>query len=106
MIPRPKVAEGPSTQLPTEAGDVPPQWLARLEYLRKGLQDVQYQVVGAPDEEQADIPFTEGVMADELPMNCRTLAIAKYDYTTNPQEHLSRFENAALLHRYTDDIKC
>ncbi|KAK4389426.1 hypothetical protein Sango_2279600 [Sesamum angolense] len=57
-------------------------------------------------EERTDIPFTEGVMAEELPMNCRTRAIAEYNSTTNPEEHLSRFENAALLHRYTKGIKC
>ncbi|KAL0457715.1 UNVERIFIED_CONTAM: hypothetical protein Slati_0398700 [Sesamum latifolium] len=45
-------------------------------------------------------------MADELPMNCRTLAIAEYDGTSDPMEHLSRYESAALLHRYTDGIKC
>ncbi|KAL0439541.1 UNVERIFIED_CONTAM: hypothetical protein Slati_2437100 [Sesamum latifolium] len=45
-------------------------------------------------------------MADELPLNCRTPAIAEYDGTADPMEHLSRFENAALLHRYTDGIKC
>ncbi|KAL0428288.1 UNVERIFIED_CONTAM: Pro-Pol polyprotein [Sesamum latifolium] len=45
-------------------------------------------------------------MADEIPMNYRTPAIAEYDGTTDPMEHLSRFENAALLHRYTDGIKC
>ncbi|KAL0412564.1 UNVERIFIED_CONTAM: hypothetical protein Sradi_1458100 [Sesamum radiatum] len=78
-------------------GDVPPQWLVQLEYLQKGLQDAQYQVMGAPSEEQTDIPITKGVMADELPVNCRTPAIAEYDGTTDPQEHLSRFENVALL---------
>ncbi|KAL0420621.1 UNVERIFIED_CONTAM: hypothetical protein Slati_3085000 [Sesamum latifolium] len=62
--------------------------------------------MGAPAEEQAGIPFTEEVMADELLVNCRTPTIAEYDSTTDPQEHLSRFENAALLHRYTDSIKC
>ncbi|KAL0445414.1 UNVERIFIED_CONTAM: hypothetical protein Slati_2264100 [Sesamum latifolium] len=62
--------------------------------------------MGAPTEEQAGIPFTEGVMADELPVNYRTPVIPEYDGTTDPQEHLSRFENAALLHRYTDSIKC
>ncbi|KAL0322064.1 UNVERIFIED_CONTAM: hypothetical protein Scaly_2502800 [Sesamum calycinum] len=105
VIPRPNIAEGPSTQLPTQVEDVPPQWLARLEYLQKGLQDVQYKVMGAQAEEQA-IPFIEGVMADELPMNYRTLATAEYDGTTDPQEHLSRLKNAAWLHRYTDGIKC
>ncbi|KAL0456350.1 UNVERIFIED_CONTAM: hypothetical protein Slati_0974200 [Sesamum latifolium] len=62
--------------------------------------------MGAPTEEQAVIPFTEGVMSDELPVNYRTRAIAEYDGTTDPQEHLSQFENTALLHRYTDIIKC
>ncbi|KAL0359834.1 UNVERIFIED_CONTAM: hypothetical protein Sangu_0832800 [Sesamum angustifolium] len=37
-------------------------------------------------------------MADELFANCRTPAIAEYDDTTDPQEYLSCFENAALLH--------
>ncbi|KAK4385726.1 hypothetical protein Sango_2696600 [Sesamum angolense] len=45
-------------------------------------------------------------MANELPTNCRTPAIAEYDGTIDPQEHLSHFENAALLHQYTNDIKC
>ncbi|KAL0458378.1 UNVERIFIED_CONTAM: hypothetical protein Slati_0465000 [Sesamum latifolium] len=37
-------------------------------------------------------------MADKLPVNCQTLAITEYDGTTDPLEHLARFENAALLH--------
>ncbi|KAL0445063.1 UNVERIFIED_CONTAM: hypothetical protein Slati_2229000 [Sesamum latifolium] len=45
-------------------------------------------------------------MADELLMNCCTPAIVEYDGTSDPMEHLSRFENVALLHRYTDGIKC
>ncbi|KAL0401632.1 UNVERIFIED_CONTAM: hypothetical protein Slati_4193100 [Sesamum latifolium] len=45
-------------------------------------------------------------MADKLPLNCRTPAIVEYDGTADPMEHLSRFENAALLHRYTEGIKC
>ncbi|KAL0439941.1 UNVERIFIED_CONTAM: hypothetical protein Slati_2477100 [Sesamum latifolium] len=45
-------------------------------------------------------------MANEHPMNCRTPSIAEYDGTSDSMEHLSRFENAALLHRYTDGIKC
>ncbi|KAL0394375.1 UNVERIFIED_CONTAM: hypothetical protein Slati_4403700 [Sesamum latifolium] len=86
--------------------EVPPQWLARLEHLQKGLQDVKYRIEGAPEDEQQGVPFAETVMADELPLNCCTPAIAEYDGTTDPMEHLSRFENAALLHRYTDGIKC
>ncbi|KAL0349446.1 UNVERIFIED_CONTAM: hypothetical protein Sangu_1172400 [Sesamum angustifolium] len=45
-------------------------------------------------------------MADEFPANYRTPTIAEYNRTTDPQEHLSCFENAVLLHKYTDGIKC
>ncbi|KAL0427960.1 UNVERIFIED_CONTAM: hypothetical protein Slati_2970800 [Sesamum latifolium] len=45
-------------------------------------------------------------MADELLVNCQTPTITEYDSTTDPLEHLARFENAALMHRYTDGIKC
>ncbi|KAL0412177.1 UNVERIFIED_CONTAM: hypothetical protein Slati_3807400 [Sesamum latifolium] len=63
-------------------------------------------MMGAPPRSKQAFSFTEEVMADKLPVNCRTPAIAEYDGTTDPQEHLSRFENTALLHRYTDGIKC
>ncbi|KAL0455923.1 UNVERIFIED_CONTAM: hypothetical protein Slati_0931500 [Sesamum latifolium] len=86
--------------------EFPANWLARLEYLQKGLQDVQYRIGGVPQEERQGVPFTELVMAHDLPMNCWTPAIAEYDGTTDPVEHLASFENAALLHRYTDGIKC
>ncbi|KAL0295096.1 UNVERIFIED_CONTAM: hypothetical protein Sradi_6853100 [Sesamum radiatum] len=82
-----------------------PQWLARLEHLQKGLQDVKYQIEGVPEDERQGVPFTETIMADELPLNCRTPAIAEYNGTTDPMEHLSRFEKVALLHRYIDGIK-
>ncbi|KAL0405867.1 UNVERIFIED_CONTAM: hypothetical protein Slati_3900600 [Sesamum latifolium] len=44
-------------------------------------------------------------MADELPVNCQTPTITEYNGTTDPVEHLAHFENATLLHRYTDGIK-
>ncbi|KAL0407681.1 UNVERIFIED_CONTAM: hypothetical protein Sradi_1702500 [Sesamum radiatum] len=50
-VPRPHNIESPTTQLPAQVGDVPPQWLAPLECLQKELQNVQYQVMGAPYEE-------------------------------------------------------
>ncbi|KAL0456596.1 UNVERIFIED_CONTAM: hypothetical protein Slati_0998800 [Sesamum latifolium] len=92
-----------SSSVPQE---FPAHWLTHLECLQKGLQDVQYQIGGAPEEKRQGVPFTEFVMADELPMNCQTPTITEYDGTTDPVEHLAHFENAALLHRYTDGIKC
>ncbi|KAL0363932.1 UNVERIFIED_CONTAM: hypothetical protein Sangu_0490800 [Sesamum angustifolium] len=85
---------------------MPPQWFVHFECLQKSLQHVQYQIRRAPEDERQGAPFTEVVMADELPANCRKPAITEYDGTTDPQEHLSRFENATLLHRYMDEIKC
>ncbi|KAL0385873.1 UNVERIFIED_CONTAM: hypothetical protein Sradi_2981600 [Sesamum radiatum] len=72
----------------------------------KGLQDVQYYIGGAPEDERQGVPFTEAVMAEELAVNCRTPAITEYDDMTDHLEHLSRFESAAVLHRFTDGIKC
>ncbi|KAL0386686.1 UNVERIFIED_CONTAM: hypothetical protein Slati_4587200 [Sesamum latifolium] len=85
---------------------VPPQWLARLECLQKGLQDIRYKIAGTPSEEQQGVPFSEEIMADELPLNWKEPNLPEYDGTTDPQEHLSCFENIALLHYYTAGVKC
>ncbi|KAL0453038.1 UNVERIFIED_CONTAM: hypothetical protein Slati_1281900 [Sesamum latifolium] len=45
-------------------------------------------------------------MADELPLNWKEPNLPEYDGTTDPQEHLSCFENIALLHYYTAGVKC
>ncbi|KAL0411568.1 UNVERIFIED_CONTAM: hypothetical protein Slati_3746500 [Sesamum latifolium] len=79
-----------------EPPEVPPQWLAHLEHLQKGLQDVKYQIEGASEDERQGVSFTDTVMVDELPLNCRTPAIAEYDGTTDPMEYLQRFNAAAL----------
>lgn len=44
-------------------------------------------------------------MQDELPYNFMPLNY-EYDGSTNPYEHLVRFENLALLHRYGKGVKC
>ncbi|KAL0373709.1 UNVERIFIED_CONTAM: hypothetical protein Sradi_3286600 [Sesamum radiatum] len=79
-IPVPVPPSGRRRNVPLpEPQEVPPQWLARLEHLQKGLQDVKYQIQGAPKDERQGIPFTETIMTDELPLNCPTPAIAEYD---------------------------
>ncbi|KAL0405723.1 UNVERIFIED_CONTAM: hypothetical protein Slati_3886200 [Sesamum latifolium] len=80
--PIPVPLAGRRREVPTpEAQDVPPQWLAHLERLQKGLQDVKYQIEGVQEDERQGVPFTEAVMVDELPINCSTPAIAEYDST-------------------------
>lgn len=49
-------------------------------------------------------PFSDEVIADELPANFRPLTY-EYDCTTDHWDHLCRFENLALLHRYFDGEK-
>ncbi|KAL0318790.1 UNVERIFIED_CONTAM: hypothetical protein Sangu_2035200 [Sesamum angustifolium] len=67
---------------------------------------MQYQIGGALENERQGMLYSEAVMVDKLSANYCTSAIAEYDGTTDPQEHLSCFENAACLHRYPDGIKC
>ncbi|XP_073133730.1 uncharacterized protein [Henckelia pumila] len=43
---------------------------------------------------------------EELPANFKQPTLGEYDGSSDPEEHLGRFENAALLHRYSDAIKC
>ncbi|KAL0437628.1 UNVERIFIED_CONTAM: hypothetical protein Sradi_0470700 [Sesamum radiatum] len=70
-----------------------------------GLQDVKYQIERALEDERQGVPFTEIVMADELPLNCRTPAIAEYNGTTDPMEHLSRLRTQPSC-IITHGIKC
>ncbi|XP_073064019.1 uncharacterized protein [Primulina eburnea] len=42
----------------------------------------------------------------DFPRVFRQLNVGEYDGHTDPEEHLWRFENAALLHQYTDGVKC
>lgn len=43
-------------------------------------------------------PFAEEILLEELPNNFRSPHVGEYDGTTGPEEHLYKFENAAILH--------
>ncbi|KAL0462583.1 UNVERIFIED_CONTAM: hypothetical protein Slati_0145900 [Sesamum latifolium] len=97
-IPRSNAVERPATQLSTQTGDVPPQWLARLEYLQKGLQDVQYQSMMAP-------PIHMSTCPDLRMQLCCTGSTGKPNWAFfsirqkegEPlKEYLQRFNTAAL----------
>ncbi|XP_073137955.1 uncharacterized protein [Henckelia pumila] len=51
-------------------------------------------------------PFARAILDEELPTNFKQPTLGEYDGSSDPEEHLGRFENAALLHRYSDAIKC
>ncbi|KAL0455191.1 UNVERIFIED_CONTAM: hypothetical protein Slati_0858300 [Sesamum latifolium] len=99
----PRVATPSDVEAPEEeAGEEDPVPMPPGE----GFAGCEIPDRGSQEDERKGVPFTKAVMADEHPMNCRTPAIAEYDGTSDPMEHLSRFKKAALLHRYTDGIKC
>ncbi|XP_042451422.1 uncharacterized protein LOC122036221 [Zingiber officinale] len=43
---------------------------------------------------------------DPLPKRYQNLNIGEYSGTTDPEDHLLKFENAALLQQFTDGVKC
>ncbi|KAI3468832.1 hypothetical protein Pfo_025495 [Paulownia fortunei] len=77
----------------------------KLKDLHNELKEMKMKMAGRNTVTKRGIPFTEEVMMDDLPANFRSLNY-DYDGTTDPWEHLCRFENSALLHRYSDGVKC
>ncbi|XP_073121027.1 uncharacterized protein [Henckelia pumila] len=64
------------------------------------------QVGGRPGPIQRESPFARAILDEELPANFKQPTLGEYDGSSDPEENLGRFENAALLHRYSDAIKC
>ncbi|XP_075499718.1 uncharacterized protein LOC142538238 [Primulina tabacum] len=51
-------------------------------------------------------PFSDIIVREPLPRNFKSAKVKDYDGNADPEEHLARFENMAMLHCYTDRIKC
>ncbi|XP_073121089.1 uncharacterized protein [Henckelia pumila] len=62
------------------------------------------QVGGRPGPIQRESPFSRAILDEELPANFKQPTLGEYDGSSDLEEHLGRFENAALLHRYSDAI--
>ncbi|XP_075483778.1 uncharacterized protein LOC142523930 [Primulina tabacum] len=52
------------------------------------------------------IPFSLSILEEGLLPNFRQSNVGEYDGHTDPEEQLERFENAALLHQYSDGVRC
>ncbi|KAL0301675.1 UNVERIFIED_CONTAM: hypothetical protein Sradi_6444300 [Sesamum radiatum] len=53
------------------------------------------------------IAFSKHIMTEELPAHFPAPShLLAYDGTTDPVEHIHKFENEALLHSYTNGIMC
>ncbi|XP_073153153.1 uncharacterized protein [Henckelia pumila] len=51
-------------------------------------------------------PFSPEIIKEPLPVHFKSAKIKEYDGSTDPEEHVTRFENVAMLHCYGDQIKC
>ncbi|KAL0411517.1 UNVERIFIED_CONTAM: hypothetical protein Slati_3741400 [Sesamum latifolium] len=98
---------GPSSQL--EKGETPArrQTPAIWQSLKKEMVELCQQVANETLPTERGIPFSKHIMMEELPTHFRTPShLPTYGGTTDPAEHIRKFENAALLHKYIDGIKC
>ncbi|KZV44873.1 hypothetical protein F511_32905 [Dorcoceras hygrometricum] len=59
-----------------------------------------------PPPPAREVPFSTEVLAAELSQHFKFPNVGEFDGMGDPEEHLSRFENVALLHQYADPIKC
>ncbi|KAL0402437.1 UNVERIFIED_CONTAM: hypothetical protein Slati_4273600 [Sesamum latifolium] len=74
--------------------------------LKKKMVELRQQVAKETLPTERGIPLSKHIMMEELPAHFRAPShLPAYDGTTDPAEHIRKFENAILLHRYTDSIK-
>ncbi|XP_042460630.1 uncharacterized protein LOC122044164 [Zingiber officinale] len=56
-----------------------------------------------PDEK---VPFSTRILNERLPKGYRAPSIREYDGSKDPEDHLRKFKSTALLHQYSDAVKC
>ncbi|XP_073130787.1 uncharacterized protein [Henckelia pumila] len=93
----------------------PPDQSAQVEEIKKLKEEMELlkkKQSGYLATPVRNIPFSAEILESELPKNFKFPHVGEYDGKGDPEEHLSRFENAALLlwgprlHKYSDPIKC
>ncbi|KZV50472.1 hypothetical protein F511_34916 [Dorcoceras hygrometricum] len=90
-----------------EANPLPDQQTEEIRGPREEVARLrEARVVETPPPTAREVPLSTEVLAAELPQHFKFPNVGEYDGMGDPEEHLSRFENAALLHQYTDPIKC
>ncbi|XP_012831725.1 PREDICTED: uncharacterized protein LOC105952686 [Erythranthe guttata] len=56
--------------------------------------------------QQRGNPFSAEIMASDLPTGFQAFEHLAYDGTTDPWDHISRFQTTSYLHRFSDGIMC
>ncbi|XP_075486336.1 uncharacterized protein LOC142525939 [Primulina tabacum] len=91
----------------SSAGSKSPTVAEELEELRKKVKVLEGHVGSKGNTRVAKgCPFSDIIVREPLPGHFKSAKIKDYDGSSDPEEHLARFENMAMLHCYGDQIKC
>ncbi|XP_073132643.1 uncharacterized protein [Henckelia pumila] len=80
--------------------------LDEIKKLKEEMEQLRKKQAGYLATTTRSIPFTQEILDVNLPKKFKLPHVAEYDGKGDPEDHLACFENAALLHKYSDQIKC
>ncbi|XP_073314736.1 uncharacterized protein [Primulina huaijiensis] len=89
-----------------ETQPLPTGEISEMGEMWKEIRRLREQVGSRAPVPKRGSPFSLAILEEGLPLNFRQSNIGEYDGHTDPEEHLGRFENAALLHQYSDGVRC
>ncbi|XP_073315789.1 uncharacterized protein [Primulina huaijiensis] len=89
-----------------ETQPLPTGEISEMGEMWKEIRRLREQVESRAPVPKRGSPFSLTILEEGLPPNFRRSNIGEYDGHTDPEEHLGRFENAALLHQYSDGVRC
>ncbi|XP_073154026.1 uncharacterized protein [Henckelia pumila] len=69
-------------------------------------QNIHLEEIKKLKEEMKHLRKKQEILDADLPNHFKLPHVGEYEGKGDPEEHLARFENAALLHKYSDQIKC
>ncbi|XP_073294454.1 uncharacterized protein [Primulina huaijiensis] len=113
-------AGGPPPTGPRHTINLTPEDLAKIDHAQKEQEEARREeeressagsnspTVAEELEElrKKGCPFSDAIIREPLPGNFKSARVKDYDGSSDPEEHLARFENMAMLHCYGDQIKC
>ncbi|XP_073120837.1 uncharacterized protein [Henckelia pumila] len=80
--------------------------LDEIKKLKEEMEQLRKKQAGYLATITRNIPFTQEILDADLPKQFKLPHVGEYDGKGDPEDHLARFENASLLHKYSDQIKC
>ncbi|XP_073064145.1 uncharacterized protein [Primulina eburnea] len=80
--------------------------ISEMGEMWKEIQMLRQQLGSRAPAPKRGSPFSLAILEEGLPPNFRQSNVGEYDGHTDLEEHLGRFENAALLYQYSDEVSC